>query len=171
MDRQSSAQEYLFDIDKPIELSIIMPCLNEAETLATCIQKAQQYLTQNNISGEVVIADNGSNDGSQEIARQLGARVIDVKEKGYGSALRSGINAARGSYIIMGDSDDSYDFLNLNPFLYKLRDGYDLVMGNRFKGGIKSGAMPPKGGNAILTDEEVSNAVTFMVSNPNTTSR
>ena len=154
MDRQSSAQEYLFDIDKPIELSIIMPCLNEAETLATCIQKAQQYLTQNNISGEVVIADNGSNDGSQEIARELGARVIDVKEKGYGSALRSGINAANGSYIIMGDSDDSYDFLNLNPFLYKLRDGYDLVMGNRFKGGIKSGAMPPLHrylGNPVLS--------------------
>ena len=137
-----------------VELSVLMPCLNEAETLATCISKAQEYLASNNISGEVIIADNGSTDGSQEIAQSLGARVIHVKQKGYGNALRGGILNAMGQYIIMADADDSYDFSNLNPFLYKLRQGYDLVMGNRFKGGIKLGAMPPLHkylGNPVLT--------------------
>lgn len=137
-----------------LELSIVIPCLNEAETLATCIRKAQWYLKQHNISGEVIIADNGSTDGSQGIATQMKARVVSVKEKGYGSALRGGIAAARGQYAIMGDADDSYDFTKLAPFLNKLREGYDLVMGNRFKGGIKQGAMPPLHrylGNPVLT--------------------
>ncbi|MBD2178015.1 glycosyltransferase family 2 protein [Pseudanabaena sp. FACHB-1998] len=131
-----------------------MPCLNEAETLATCIQKAQNYFIQNHINGEVLIADNGSNDGSQEIATQLGARVVHIKEKGYGSALQGGIAAARGDYIIMGDADDSYDFSDLTLFIDELQKGYDLVMGNRFKGGIKKGAMPPLHrylGNPVLT--------------------
>ena len=124
------------------ELTILMPCLNEAETLATCITKAQQWLTTRSVSGEVLIADNGSTDGSQRIAKSLGARVVDVPEKGYGAALIHGIKSAEGKYIIMGDSDDSYDFLSLDPFIEKLREGYDLVMGNRFKGGIEPGAMP-----------------------------
>jgi glycosyltransferase involved in cell wall biosynthesis len=125
-----------------LELSIIMPCLNEAETLAICIKKAQSYLQQYQVEGEVLIADNGSTDGSQDIAESLGARIVNVKQKGYGSALLGGIKEAQGQYIIMGDADDSYDFTNLNPFVEKLRQGYDLVMGNRFKGGIKPGAMP-----------------------------
>ena len=137
-----------------VELSILMPCLNEAETLATCIKKAKKYLTENDIAGEIIIADNGSTDGSQDIAKSMGARVIHVRQKGYGSALRGGILSATGQYVIMADADDSYDFSNLNPFLYKLRQGYDLVMGNRFKGGIKPGAMPPLHkylGNPVLT--------------------
>lgn len=125
-----------------LELTILMPCLNEAETLATCIQKAKKFLQQENIHGEVLIADNGSTDGSREIAVELGARVISVPTRGYGAALKSGIQRAYGRYIIMGDADDSYDFLNLQPFLAKLREGVDLVMGNRFKGGIMEGAMP-----------------------------
>ena len=136
------------------ELSILMPCLNEAETLATCIKKAQKALDHLHVNGEVVIADNGSTDGSPEIAASLGARVIHVAEKGYGSALLGGIKAARGKYIIMGDADDSYDFTNLGPFLDKLRAGYELVMGNRFKGGIAPNAMPPLHkylGNPVLT--------------------
>jgi glycosyltransferase involved in cell wall biosynthesis len=136
------------------ELSIIMPCLNEAETLAVCIEKAQTSLRECNIKGEVLIADNGSTDGSQEIALKMGARVVAVEAKGYGSALMGGIAAARGKYIIMGDADDSYDFANLAPFVEKLREGHDLVMGNRFKGGIKPKAMPPLHkylGNPVLT--------------------
>lgn len=137
-----------------VETTILMPCLNEAETLATCIKKAQQALEELKVNGEVVIADNGSTDGSPEIGASLGARVIHVAEKGYGSALLGGIQAARGKYIIMGDADDSYDFTNLGPFLEKLRAGYDLVMGNRFKGGIAPRAMPPLHrylGNPVLT--------------------
>jgi glycosyltransferase involved in cell wall biosynthesis len=137
-----------------IEVSIIMPCLNEAETLETCIRKAQWFLAENDLAGEVIIADNGSDDGSQEIARRLNAIVVNVPTKGYGSALKGGIAAARGRYIIMGDADDSYDFSNLNPFIAKLRNGYDLVMGNRFRGGIESGAMPFLHrylGNPVLT--------------------
>ena len=125
-----------------LEFSFVMPCLNEAETLKICINKATDSLKKNNISGEVIIADNGSIDGSQDIARENGAKVVDIKEKGYGNALKGGIYAAKGKYIIMGDSDDSYDFENIMPFVNKLREGYDLVMGNRFKGGIKKGAMP-----------------------------
>ena len=137
-----------------VELTILMPCLNEAETLATCIQKALGYLARSGVVGEVLIADNGSTDGSQAIARGLGARVIDVPEKGYGAALIAGIAGARGRYIIMGDSDDSYNFSALDPFITKLRDGYDLVMGNRFRGGIAPGAMPPLHrylGNPVLS--------------------
>lgn len=128
--------------DELIELSIVMPCLNEAKTLETCIRKAQGFLEKYGVKGEIVIGDNGSTDGSQEIARRLGARVVDVPVRGYGAALMGAISAAKGKYIIMGDSDDSYDFTNLMPFLEKLREGYDLVMGNRFAGGIKPGAMP-----------------------------
>jgi glycosyltransferase involved in cell wall biosynthesis len=124
------------------ELTILMPCLNEAETLDLCIQKAKSFLTNSNIKGEILIADNGSTDGSQAIAQSHGAQVISIPTKGYGAALKGGIQAARGQYIVMGDADDSYDFLNIMPFLTKLREGYELVMGNRFKGGICKGAMP-----------------------------
>jgi glycosyltransferase involved in cell wall biosynthesis len=127
------------------ELSIVMPCLNEAETIGTCIQKAQSFLHQFRVQGEIVVADNGSTDGSQEIAKLMGARVIDVKAKGYGNALMGGITAARGRYVIMGDADDSYDFLDLGRFVEKLREGHDLVMGCRLPWGggtIKPGAMP-----------------------------
>ena len=125
-----------------IELTILMPCLNEAETLSTCIVKAQSYLDRSGIAGEIVIADNGSTDGSQSIAQHLGARVIPVSERGYGAAIAGGIDAARGRYVIMADADDSYDFANLDAFVAQLRAGADLVMGNRFKGGIAPGAMP-----------------------------
>ncbi|MBA2496813.1 MAG: glycosyltransferase family 2 protein, partial [Acidimicrobiia bacterium] len=131
-----------------------MPCLNEAETLATCIVKAQRSLVELGVRGEVVIADNGSTDGSQGIARDLGARIADVPAKGYGAALSGGMHAARGRYVIMGDADDSYDFTNLGPFLERLRAGDDLVMGNRFAGGIEAGAMPKLHrylGNPVLT--------------------
>ncbi|MCT8338476.1 glycosyltransferase family 2 protein [Flavobacteriaceae bacterium TK19130] len=124
------------------ELSVVMPCLNEAETLAVCIKKAQGFFEREQIEGEVIIADNGSTDGSQDIARKLGATVQPVSEKGYGNALKGGIAAANGTYIMMGDADDSYDFSNMMPYVEKLRGGYDLVMGNRFKGGIEEGAMP-----------------------------
>ena len=137
-----------------LEFTILMPCLNEAETLAVCINKARSFLTEHGISGEVLIADNGSTDGSQEIAKSLGARVVDVPERGYGAALTGGCNAAYGKYVIMGDADDSYDFTNLMPFVERLRAGDDLVMGNRFKGGIKKGAMPPLHrylGNPVLS--------------------
>ena len=119
-----------------------MPCLNEAETLAVCIRKALGCLSENGISGEVIVADNGSNDGSQAIAEAEGARVVPVEAKGYGNALMGGVEAARGRYVIMGDADDSYDFSALEPFIEKLRKGNDLVMGNRFRGGIAPGAMP-----------------------------
>ena len=127
---------------KDIELTILMPCLNEEETLEVCIKKAKKFLKKNKVNGEILIADNGSTDKSVSIALKNGARVINVKEKGYGSALIAGTKNAYGKYIIMGDSDDSYDFLNLEKFLDKLREGYDLVMGNRFAGGIEKGAMP-----------------------------
>ena len=138
----------------PCELTVLMPCLDEAETLAICIKKAQGYIASRGISGEVLIADNGSTDGSQDIAEGLGARVVAVAEKGYGSALLGGIKAAKGRYVIQGDADDSYDFSDLDTFIEKLREGYALVMGNRFKGGIKPGAMPPLHrylGNPVLT--------------------
>jgi glycosyltransferase involved in cell wall biosynthesis len=125
-----------------VELTILMPCLNEAETVGTCIGKAQRFLAQAAISGEVLIADNGSTDGSQAIAEKLGARVVTVADRGYGAALIGGIQAANGRYVIMGDADDSYDFSALAPFVERLRGGADLVMGNRFKGGIAPGAMP-----------------------------
>jgi glycosyltransferase involved in cell wall biosynthesis len=140
--------------DSAIEVSILMPCLNEAETLAVCIRKAIGYLQRAQIRGEVVIGDNGSTDGSQKIALGCGARVVKIDQRGYGAALYGATLAARGKYIIMGDSDDSYDFSNLDPFVEKLRKGYDLVMGNRFAGGVKPGAMPWKNryiGNPILS--------------------
>src|ERR1700730_5619940 len=126
----------------PLELTILMPCLNEAETISTCVAKAKSFLARAGISGEVLIADNGSSDGSVALAQRDGARVIAVAERGYGAALRAGVAAARGRFVVMGDADDSYDFSGLDPFIAKLRDGCDLVMGNRFAGGIAPGAMP-----------------------------
>jgi glycosyltransferase involved in cell wall biosynthesis len=141
-------------VARAIELSIVMPCLNEAETLGECIRKASAFLDNNGISGEIVVGDNGSTDGSRELAGLLGARVVAVPLRGYGAAIYHASLAARGHYVIVGDSDDSYDFTGLMPFVDKLRAGYDLVMGNRFLGGIKPGAMPWKNrylGNPALT--------------------
>lgn len=138
----------------PLELTILMPCLNEAETLANCIRKALGFLAAQGVDGEVLIADNGSTDGSREIAIAEGARVVPVATRGYGAALTGGITVARGRYTIMGDADDSYDFSQLMPFLEQLRAGADLVMGNRFKGGIAPGAMPRSHrylGNPVLS--------------------
>jgi hypothetical protein len=140
--------------ESDVEVTIVMPCLNEAETIAVCIKKATRFLIDNHLSGEVLIADNGSTDGSRQIANALGARIVAVPQKGYGAALIGGIAAARGRYIIMGDADDSYDFERLMPFVETLRDGGELVMGNRFQGGIERGAMPPLHrwlGNPVLS--------------------
>jgi len=137
-----------------VEVSILMPCLNEAETIEVCVRKAREYLGSRGIKGEVIVADNGSTDGSQALAIKAGARVVRVTSRGYGAALLGGIQAAHGNLIIMGDADDSYDFTDLDPFLDKLRAGYELVMGNRFLGGIKQDAMPPLHrylGNPVLT--------------------
>jgi glycosyltransferase involved in cell wall biosynthesis len=137
-----------------VELTILMPCLNEAETLEVCICKAKRWLERAGVDGEVLIADNGSSDGSREIATRCGARVAPIPDRGYGAALSGGIAAAQGTYVIMGDADDSYDFSNLDAFLNALRGGADLVMGNRFAGGIQKGAMPPLHfylGNPVLT--------------------
>jgi glycosyltransferase involved in cell wall biosynthesis len=126
-----------------IELSVVMPCLNEHATVAGCVRKALGAMQQHAIRGEVIVADNGSTDGSRQLALDAGARVVAVDTRGYGSALRAGIAAARGRYVLMGDADDSYDFTHLDRFVNKLREGYDLVIGNRFQGGILPGAMPP----------------------------
>ena len=137
-----------------VELSIVMPCLDESETIESCIRKAQRFLDEAQVRGEIVVGDNGSTDGSQDIARRCGARVLNVNERGYGAAISGATLGARGKYVIMGDADDSYDFTNLMPFLKQLRGGYDLVMGNRFQGGIETGAMPLKNryiGNPILS--------------------
>jgi glycosyltransferase involved in cell wall biosynthesis len=142
------------DVEQVCDLSVVLPCLDEAETLATCITKAQRAMKELAVDGEVIVADNGSADGSQEIARRLGARVIDVPVKGYGSALLSGIAAARSEFVVMADADDSYDLSDLEPFVDALRGGAELVMGNRFLGGIEPGAMPTLNryvGNPILT--------------------
>ena len=146
----------MIDLDgaQPVEVTVLMPCLDEAETIAACIRKARYFLESEGVDGEILIADNGSTDGSQKIALDLGARVIDVPERGYGAALLAGIEAARGTYVIMGDADGSYDFTALRPFLDKLREGWQLVMGNRFAGGIARGAMPPLHkylGNPVLS--------------------
>jgi hypothetical protein len=125
-----------------VEVSVVLPCLDEAETVATCVRKALGALRDLGVAGEVVVADNGSTDGSQALARAAGARVVDVPEPGYGSALHAGIEAARGRYVVMADADDSYDLTGLAPFVEKLREGYALVVGNRFAGGIAPGAMP-----------------------------
>ena len=142
------------DTAPDLELTILMPCLNEAETLGVCVAKAMGYLARSGVAGEVLIADNGSTDGSQAIATAGGARVVAVPERGYGAALIAGIRAARGRFVIMGDSDDSYDFTALDPFVAQLRAGCQLVMGNRFRGGIAPGAMPPLHrylGNPVLS--------------------
>src|SRR5579864_45684 len=128
--------------DDPLELTILMPCLNEAETVLHCVAEARSFLLRTGIAGEVLVADNGSSDNSAALARRAGARVVTVAERGYGAALRAGIAAARGCFVIIGDADGSYDFANLDAFVAKLRDGCDLVMGNRFAGGIAPGAMP-----------------------------
>ena len=128
---------------RPVEVSVVIPCLNEANSLAYCVDKARKALQEAGLSGEVVVADNGSTDGSIEIAEEHGARVIRVEQRGYGAALRAGIAGARGPFIIMGDADDSYDFSDVPRFVEKLREGNDIVLGNRFRGEIKPGAMPP----------------------------
>jgi glycosyltransferase involved in cell wall biosynthesis len=136
------------------EFSVVIPCLNEAETIATCVRKAQASLDRLGVDGEVVVADNGSSDGSQELALANGARLVEVPQRGYGSALAHGVAAARGTFVIMGDADDSYDFSQLDAFVTGLRAGHDLVVGNRFAGGIQSGAMPLLHrylGNPLLT--------------------
>lgn len=131
------------ELDPPqFEVSVVMPCLNEAESIGECIRQALRGLESAGADGEIVIADNGSTDGSQEIARELGARVVDVPRKGYGAALMGGFRAAKGRFVIMGDADASYDFEAIAPFIDRLRAGDELVMGNRFKGGVKAGAMP-----------------------------
>ncbi len=137
-----------------IELSVVMPCLDESATVGSCVKKALGAMEQLGIRGEVIVADNGSTDGSQRIAAEHGAEVVPIQIKGYGSALHGGIEAARGQFILMGDADESYDFTQLEGFVSKLREGYDLVMGNRFQGGILPGAMPPLHrylGNPVLT--------------------
>jgi hypothetical protein len=151
---ESTALQLLERQPATIEVSVVMPCLNEAETLASCIQKAQTAFLQGAIAGEVIVADNGSTDGSIEIAQGLGARVVHIQARGYGNALIGGIAAASGKYVIMGDADASYDFAHIPRFLEQLRANSDLVMGNRFKGGIQPDAMPPLHryfGNPALT--------------------
>jgi hypothetical protein len=141
-------------VSEEIELSILMPCLNEVRTLEPCIRKALGFLQEHGVCGEVIVADNGSTDGSRALAERLGARVVPVEIPGYGAALAGGIQAARGRFVIMGDSDESYDFSRLMPFVEKLREGFELVMGNRFRGGIVDGAMPSLHryfGNPFLT--------------------
>jgi glycosyltransferase involved in cell wall biosynthesis len=141
-------------VTEGFELTILMPCLNEALTIGICVGKARRYLDGRGISGEIVVADNGSTDGSQILAAQAGARVVSIPQKGYGAALIGGIRAARGTFVIMGDADDSYDFTDLDAFVSQLRLGHKLVVGNRFKGGIQPGAMPPLNrylGNPALT--------------------
>jgi glycosyltransferase involved in cell wall biosynthesis len=139
-----SAKQASDTLAEPVdsELTILMPCLNEARTLGGCIEQAKSFVERHGIAGEVVVADNGSTDGSVEMAQTLNARVVPVPVRGYGAALAAGIEAARSEYVIMGDSDQSYDFSTLLPFMQKLRAGYDLVMGNRFRGGIAPGALP-----------------------------
>lgn len=158
---QSVAQEDQDDLDgndspgsRATEVSVVMPCLNEVRTLQGCVEEAMKGLEEAAIHGEVVIADNGSTDGSRELARSLGARVVNVRQRGYGSALRGGIAASHGEFVVMGDCDGSYDFGDAPRMIEKLREGYDLVLGNRFLGGIAPGAMPWKHryiGNPVLT--------------------
>lgn len=138
----------------PLEVSFVLPCLNEARTIEICVRKALSFLERRGVRGEVIVADNGSTDGSRELAAAAGARVVPVSTRGYGAAIIGGIRAAQGRYVIMGDADDSYDFTAVGPFLDKLRDGHQLVMGNRFQGGIDPGAMPFLHkflGNPVLT--------------------
>jgi hypothetical protein len=125
-----------------LEFTLLMPCLDEARTVGACVQRARAFLEEHAIAGEVLVADNGSRDGSREIAERSGARVVLVHELGYGAALAGGIAEARGRYVIMGDADGSYDWSDLLAFVQRLRAGHELVMGNRFRGGIRTGAMP-----------------------------
>jgi glycosyltransferase involved in cell wall biosynthesis len=134
--------ETLLTPAEDVEVSVVMPCLDEARTVGVCVRKAVLALERLGVSGEVIVADNGSRDGSPDVARQAGALVIAVADKGYGHALRRGIAAARGRFVVMGDADDSYDFAAIGPFIERLRAGDELVMGNRFRGGIRPGAMP-----------------------------
>src|SRR4051794_4605382 len=137
-----------------LELTVVLPCLNEAETVSLCVGKAVAWIRDAGVAGEVIVADNGSTDGSRELAAAAGARVVTVRRKGYGNALIAGIRAARSTYVLMADADDSYDLENLGPFLQQLRNGDDLVMGNRFAGGIEPGAMPwlhRRIGNPVLS--------------------
>ena len=141
-------------LPRAFELTVVLPCLNERETVGTCVQKAIAALKKEGIHGEVIVADNGSTDGSVELAETQGARVVHVDHRGYGNALRGGIQEARSTYVLMADSDDSYDFTHIPRFIEQLRNGSDLVMGNRFLGGIRDGAMPPLHrylGNPVLT--------------------
>ena len=141
-------------VERPVEVSILMPCLNEAGTIGECVRAAQEGLRAIEADGEVIVADNGSTDGSVEIAESLGARVVHVEHRGYGAALLGGIAMARGEFVIMGDADATYDFRAIGPFVEKLRAGYDLVMGNRFAGGVEPGAMPwlnRRIGNPVLS--------------------
>ena len=128
--------------EEEIEVSVVMPCLNEEKAIGLCIQKVKKVFTEERIKGEIIVSDNGSTDRSVEIAQSLGARVVHQPERGYGNAYRKGLDAARGTYIVMGDSDNTYDFLDIKRFLDPLKDRYDLVMGNRFGGKILPGAMP-----------------------------
>ena len=139
---------------KKVDLTVLLPCLNEEDSLKDCINKINDYFNRSKVNGEILISDNGSTDSSIKIAHKCGARVIHVKEKGYGSALRKGIRSSYGKYVIMADADNSYDLLNLEKFYDNLITGNDIVVGNRFKGGIESGAMPFKNeyiGNPILS--------------------
>lgn len=154
MSHNSLLQPIIDNEKVEMELSIVIPCLNEEHTLVSCITKAQHFLHANNIIGEIVVADNNSTDRSREIAKELGSKVIIEQTKGYGSALKAGIRNASGKYVIMGDADNSYDFENLEAFIEKLRLGYDLVMGNRFTDKMEKGAMPFINrflGNPVLT--------------------
>jgi hypothetical protein len=138
----AAANDSMLEHEKLMELTILMPCLNEAETVATCVRKARSFLTRTGIEGEVLVADNGSSDGSPQLARDAGARVVEISKKGYGNALIGGIDAATGRYVIMADADDSYDFSQLDAFVDGLRAGNTMVIGHRFRGGIQRGAMP-----------------------------
>ena len=140
---REASSELREDSSRAVEVSVVIPCLNEANSLAFCIDKAMDAFRKAGLAGEVVVADNGSTDGSVALAEMHGARVVHVSERGYGAALRSGIAAACGPFLVMGDADDSYDFTDVPRFVEKLRDGYEMVMGNRFRGGIRPGAMPP----------------------------
>jgi glycosyltransferase involved in cell wall biosynthesis len=141
-------------VEAELELSIVIPCLNEVRSVGICVDKARRSLEELGVHGEIIVADNGSTDGSQAVAEERGARIVPVTARGYGNALAGGIAAARGRYVIMGDADDSYDFARLGPFVEQLRAGNDLVVGNRFRGGIEAGAMPPLHrylGNPVLS--------------------
>lgn len=148
------AQKRSFGNPRTPEFSIIIPCLNESRTLPQCIARANSFIKQTKLAAEIVIGDNGSTDGSQALAKKLGAKVVSVPQRGYGAAIFGACQAAKGHYLIMGDADDSYHFDELTPFIAPLRGGHDLVMGNRFAGGIEPGAMPWKNryiGNPILS--------------------